>query len=80
MQFLSQLLCSKALGQALDLIFIYISNVIPFPSFLFETPLYRPACPCSPTHPLPVPGPGIPLYWGIESSQDQGPFLPLMVN
>jgi hypothetical protein len=21
--------------------------------------------PCSPTHPLPLPGPGIPLYWGI---------------
>ena len=22
--------------------------------------------PCSPTHPLPLPGPGIPLHWGIK--------------
>jgi hypothetical protein len=29
-------------------------------------------------HPLPLPHPGIPLHWGIEPSQDQGPFLPLM--
>jgi hypothetical protein len=26
--------------------------------------------PCCPTHPLPLPGSGIPLYWGILSSQD----------
>jgi hypothetical protein len=29
--------------------------------------------PCSPTHPLPLHGPGIPLNWAIWSSQDQGP-------
>jgi hypothetical protein len=29
-----------------------------------ESPLYPPP-PCSPTHPLLLPGPGIPLYWGI---------------
>jgi hypothetical protein len=34
--------------------------------------------PCSPTHPLLLPGPSIPLYWGIEPSQDQGPLLPMM--
>ena len=36
--------------------------------------------PCPPTHPLLLPGPGIPLYWAIESTQDQGPLLPLMTN
>ena len=35
---------------------------------------------CSPTHPLLLPGPGIPLYWGISSSQDQGPLFPLMAD
>jgi hypothetical protein len=42
----------------LDIFFIYISNVFPkVPYTLFP--------PCSPTHPLPLPGPGVPLYWGI---------------
>jgi hypothetical protein len=35
---------------------------------------------CSPTHPLPLLGPGILLYWGIWHSQDQGPLLPLIAN
>ena len=30
--------------------------------------------------PLPLPSPGIPLFWGIESSQDQRPLLPLMAD
>jgi hypothetical protein len=30
------------------------------------------------THPLLLPSPGISLHWNIESSQDQGPLLPLM--
>jgi hypothetical protein len=64
----------------LDIFFIYISNVIPFPSFPSENPLSPPVSPCSPTHPLLLPGPGIPLYWGIEPSQDQGPLLPLMTD
>jgi hypothetical protein len=34
--------------------------------------------PCSPTHPLLLPGPGVPLHWGIESFQDHGLLLPLM--
>jgi hypothetical protein len=63
-----------------DIFFIYISNAIPFPSFLSENSLYPPLSPCSPTHPLPLLGPGDPLYWGIESSQDQGPLLPLMAD
>jgi hypothetical protein len=64
----------------LDIFFIYISNSIPFPSFHSEKipyPLPPPfplSCPCSPTHPLLLPGPGIPLYW------DQGPLLPLMTD
>ena len=64
----------------LDIFFIYISNVIPFPSFLSENPLSLSQSPCSSTHPLLLPGPGIPLYWGIEPSQDQGPLLPLMTD
>jgi hypothetical protein len=42
----------------LDIFFIYISNAIP--KVPYTIPL-----PCSPTHPNPLPGPGIPLYWGI---------------
>jgi hypothetical protein len=42
----------------LDIFFIYISNAIP------KVPYTLPP-PCSPTHPLPLLGPGIPLYWGI---------------
>jgi hypothetical protein len=64
----------------LDIFFIYISNVIPFPNFLSKNPLSSPLFPCSPTHPLLLPGIGIPLYWGIEPSQDQGPLLPLMTD
>jgi hypothetical protein len=41
----------------LDIFFNYISNAIPQIPYLL--------LPCSPTHPLPLPGPGIPLYWGI---------------
>jgi hypothetical protein len=52
----------------LDIFFIYISNVIPFPSFPSENPLSPFPSPYSPTHPLPLPDPGIPLYWGIEPS------------
>jgi hypothetical protein len=37
----------------LDIFFIYISNVSPFPSFFSENPLSTP--------PPPLPGPGIPL-------------------
>jgi hypothetical protein len=63
-----------------DIFFIYISNVIPFPSFPSENshPLLPP-----PVHQLThslLPGPGTPLYWGIEPSQDQGLLLPLMTN
>jgi hypothetical protein len=39
----------------LDLFFIYISNAIP--KVTYTLPL-----PCSPTHPLPLLGPGVPLY------------------
>jgi hypothetical protein len=38
--------------------------------------LYPPPPPCSPTHPLLLLGPGIPLYWGIQSLQYQGASLP----
>ena len=39
----------------LDIHFIYISNAIP------KVPYTLPL-PCSPTHPLPLLGPGVPLY------------------
>ena len=42
----------------LDIFFIYISNSIPKVPYTFIPH-------CSPTHPLPLPSPGIPLYWGI---------------
>ena len=54
-----------------DIFFIYILNIIPFLGFPSEAPIIRPS-PCSPTHPLLLPCPGIPLHWGIEPSQDQG--------
>jgi hypothetical protein len=61
--------------------FIYISNVIPFPSFPSENPLFPPnPAPVLSNPPIPIPGPGIRLYWGIEPSQDKGPLLPLMTN
>ena len=43
-------------------------------------PLSPPTSTCSPTHPLPLPGPRIPLHWGIEPSQDQRPLLLLMTD
>jgi hypothetical protein len=42
----------------LDIFFIYISSAIPKAPYTVPTP-------CSLTHPLPLPCPGIPLYWGI---------------
>jgi hypothetical protein len=63
----------------LNIFFIYISNVIPFPGIPSENPLCHLSV-CSTTHPLPLPGPDIPLQWGIEPSQDQRPLLPLICN
>jgi hypothetical protein len=42
----------------LDNFFIYISNAIPKFPYTFLPP-------CSPTHPFPLLGAGVPLYWGI---------------
>jgi hypothetical protein len=64
----------------LDIFFIYISNVIHFLVSSLKIPYSLTPSPYSPTHPLPAPGPGIPLDWGIESLQDQGPLLPLMTS
>jgi hypothetical protein len=61
----------------LDILFIYISNVILFADPHPKTP-YPILLSClyegvpSPTYPLPLPCPGIPLHWDIE------PFLSLM--
>ena len=34
------------------------------------TPLPSHPSPCSPTQPVPLPGSGIPLHWGIKPLQD----------
>jgi len=68
----------------LDILFIYSSNVIPFPGFPSRNPLsyspsfcfYEGAPPT--THSLLSPHPSIPLHWGIKPFQDQGPLFPLM--
>ena len=49
-----------------DIFFIYISNVILFPSFPSKNLLSL-----LPNPSIPILGPGIPLYWGKEPSQDQ---------
>jgi hypothetical protein len=50
----------------IDIFFIYISNAIP------KVP-YTLLPPCSPTHPLPLLGPGIPLYLGhIKFARTRG--------
>jgi hypothetical protein len=59
----------------LDIFFIYISNVFPFPSFPSENPLSP--HPLLPNPPTPIPGPGLPLYWAIEPSQDKGLYFKL---
>jgi hypothetical protein len=43
-------------------------------------PLSHPSSPYSLTQTLLLSCLGIPLHWGIEPSQDQGPLLPLMSN
>jgi hypothetical protein len=50
----------------------------PFPHFPSKTRSILYPLPCSLTHPLPLPCPGIPLHWCIEPSQGQRPLLPLM--
>ena len=70
----------KLFLKKLNIFCIYISNVITFPGFPSKT--HPPPC----TTPLllltnqltPLPGPSIPLHWGIEPSQNQGSLLPLM--
>jgi hypothetical protein len=66
-----------------DILFIYISNVIPFPNPPPESPshplsscFYEGMLPLTQT--LPPPCPHIPLHWGIEPSQDQRPPFQLM--
>ena len=68
------------LKKKIDIFFIYISNVMPFPGFPSENPLSLPPLHCSPTHSLPLTGPSIPLHWCLEPSQGLGPLLPLTTN
>jgi hypothetical protein len=63
---------------SLDILFIYISNIIPFPSFPSENSLSQPPLTIfyegapPPTHPLP------PHHPSTKHSQDKGSPLPLM--
>jgi hypothetical protein len=56
----------------IDIFFIYISNVIPFPGLSFGNPLPYSPSPClyegafPLTHSPPPSHPGITLHWGIE--------------
>jgi hypothetical protein len=52
----------------LDIFFIYILSVIPFPSFPSENPPFPPP----PSAPQPIPGPGIPLYWNETLHRTKG--------
>ena len=70
-------MCVCVWGGGIRFVFIYITNDIPFPGFSTDNPLSNTPSTCSPTYPLPLPYPGIYLYWGIEPSQDQVPNLPL---
>ena len=85
--FQSQCITSYFFRNILDIFFIYISNVIPFPVSLHPgNPLSHPPSSCfyegvpQPINPLPPLYPRIPLHWGINPSQDQGSLLPLMPN
>jgi hypothetical protein len=66
----------------LVILFVYISNVIPFlvsppqTPYPTPTPFYERSPP--PTQPLPSYHPSFPLYWSMDSPQDQGPSHPLM--
>ena len=63
--------------------YLFIFHVIPFPGFHLWKPPIPSSLPvllywCSHTHLLLPPHPDIPLHWGMEPSQDQGPLLSLM--
>jgi hypothetical protein len=74
------------LGHRLFFIIIFFISLFtfqmlsPFLVFSSENPLSHHPFPCSPTHPLLLPCPGIPLHRGIKLSQDQGPLPSLMSN
>jgi hypothetical protein len=72
----------------LDILFIYVSSIIPFPYF-FPRPrnlrlycssscFYEGVLSCTLIHSLPPPQPHTSLHWGIETSLEQGAHLPLM--
>jgi hypothetical protein len=84
LKFSSYLICTSAVSILspflqlflLVIFFIYILNVNPFPG---PSPCLYGGFPLS-THPLLPPRPEIPLHWAIETSQDQGLLLPLMLK
>ena len=79
--------CNYRLLPQLIMLFIYISNNVPFlvtlsqtphPILALPTPLCLYECAPPPIHPLLPHLSSIPLYWSIKPPQNQGPSLPLM--
>jgi hypothetical protein len=67
-------------GFLLDIFFIYISNAIPFPSFLFKSPLYassRPSPQYTHSHFLAM---AFPCTGAYDLHKTKGPLLPLMAD
>jgi hypothetical protein len=68
------------------ILFIYISNVIPLPSFPSTNSLSPPPSACLyegaplPTHPLGLQPPSVSLSWVIKPPLDQGAPLPVMLD
>jgi hypothetical protein len=64
------------------ILFIYISNVFPFPVSTPKAlyPIFPPPASIRvlPHPPTPISRFGISLHWGIEPSQDHWPLLPVM--
>jgi hypothetical protein len=51
----------------------FSSNAIPKVPYTFPLP-------CSPTHPLLLLGPGIPLYWAYKVCKTKGALFPMMTS
>jgi hypothetical protein len=72
-------ICSNSLEEyslffvyLLGIFFIHNSNAIP------KVPYSLP--PCSSTYPLPLLGPGVPLYGAYKVCKTKGPFFPMMAD
>jgi hypothetical protein len=73
-----------AIVQTLYIFFLSFFNIfiMYFPQLHFQcypkSPPYPP--PNSPTHPFPLFGPGVPLYWAYKVCVSNGPLFPVMAD